>query len=60
MTLGTIDKDQQAAARTAGFLYLFLGALAAFGLFYISSGILVPGAIAQTAHAMLGGTGRKC
>ena len=60
MTLGTLDKDQQAAARTAGFLYLFLGVLPAFGLVYISSGILVPRAIAQTAHAMLGGAGRKC
>ena len=53
MALGTIDKDQQTAARTVGFLYLFLGALAAFGQFYIRSGILVPGDVAQTAHNIL-------
>jgi hypothetical protein len=51
--LGTIDKNQQTAARTAGFLYLFLGALAAFGQFYIRAGILVPGDVAQTAHNIL-------
>ena len=53
IALGTIDRDQQTAARTAGFLYLFLGALAAFGQFYIRSGILVPGDVAQTAHNIL-------
>jgi hypothetical protein len=53
MALGTIDKNQQTAARTAGFLYLFLGALAAFGQFYIRAGILVPGDVAQTAHNIL-------
>ena len=53
MALGTIKKDQQTAARWAGFLYLFLGALAAFGQFYVSSGIVVPGDVAQTAHNIL-------
>lgn len=51
--LGTINQDQQTAARMAGSLYLFLGALAAFGQFYIRSGILVPGDVAQTAHNIL-------
>jgi hypothetical protein len=52
-TLRTINNGQQTAARTAGFLYLFLGALAAFGQFYIRSGILAPGDVAQTAHNIL-------
>lgn len=53
MAFGTIDPGQRNAARTAGFLYLLLGALAAFAQFYVRSGILVPGDVAQTAHNIL-------
>jgi Domain of unknown function (DUF4386) len=48
--LGSITQEQRAAARVAGFMYLFLGALAAFAEFYVRSGILVHGDVAQTAH----------
>lgn len=51
--LTAIDQRQRTAARTAGFLYLLLGALAAFVQFYIRSGILMPGHVAQTAHNIL-------
>ncbi len=49
----TITKEQQTAARVAGFMYLFLGALAAFAEFYVRSGILVPGNVVQTAHNII-------
>ncbi len=54
MTMQTIiTREQQRAARAAGFMYLFLGALAAFAEFYVRSGILVPGNVAQTAHNII-------
>lgn len=49
----SITKEQQTAARVAGFMYLFLGVLAAFAEFYIRSGILVPENTAQTAHNII-------
>jgi Domain of unknown function (DUF4386) len=48
--LGTITQEQRTAAKVAGFMYLFLGALAAFAEFYVRSGILVSGDVAQTAN----------
>lgn len=48
--LGTMTQEQRSAARVAGFMYLFLGALAAFAEFYVRSGMLVYGDAAQTAH----------
>jgi hypothetical protein len=48
--LGNITQEQHTAARVAGFMYLLLGALAAFAEFYVRSGILVYGDAAQTAH----------
>jgi len=51
--LGAITKEQRIAARVTGFMYLFLGALAAFAEFYIRSGILVDGDAAQTAHNII-------
>jgi hypothetical protein len=50
---GTITQEQRTAARVAGFMYLFLGALAAFAEFYVRSGILVYGDDAQTAHNII-------
>jgi hypothetical protein len=50
---GTINQEQRTAARVAGFMYLFLGALAAFAEFYVRSGILVYGDAAQTAHNII-------
>jgi Domain of unknown function (DUF4386) len=51
--LGTITQEQRAAAKVAGFMYLFLGALAAFAEFYVRSGILVHADAAETAHHIL-------
>jgi hypothetical protein len=50
---GTITQEQRTAARVAGFMYLFLGALAAFAEFYVRSGILVYGDAAQTANNII-------
>jgi hypothetical protein len=48
-----ITQEQQTAARVAGFMYLFLGGLAAFAEFYVRSGILISGNPAQTAHNIM-------
>jgi len=50
---GPVSHDQRTAARVVGFMYLFLGALAAFAQFYVRTGILVDGNAAQTAHNIL-------
>lgn len=49
----TITKEQQTAAKIAGFMYIFLGALAAFAEFYVRSGILVYGNVVQTARNII-------
>jgi len=51
--LGTFTHEQRTAASVAGFMYLLLGALAAFAQFYVRSGILVSGDVAQTVHNIL-------
>lgn len=48
-----LTQEQRTAARVAGFMYLFLGALAAFAEFHVRSGILVPADMSQTAHNLL-------
>lgn len=48
-----ISQEQRTAARAAGFMYLLLGALAAFAEFYVRSGILVSENPAQTAHNII-------
>ena len=50
---GTITQEERTSATVAGFMYLFLGALAAFAEFYVRSGILVHANAAQTAHNIL-------
>jgi hypothetical protein len=51
--LDAFTPEQRTAASVAGFMYLFLGALAAFAEFYVRSGILVHGDAAQTAHNII-------
>ena len=48
-----INHELRIAARIAGFMYLFLGALAAFAEFYVRSGVIVSGDIALTAHNLI-------
>lgn len=49
----SIAQEQRVAARMAGFMYLLLGALAAFAEFHVRAAIMVPGNVAQTAHNIL-------
>lgn len=53
MTVNTIDASQHSAARIAGFTLILGFAIAVFGNFYLSAGLLVPHDAVETARQIL-------